>query len=664
MHFLTPASLATLGRLLLAAILLLVEHSALHLEGSDRRKHLCFRWCFLLLTLAELLLFFGTALSTAANGPIELYAWLIYYPLWVCALMMAHLGFSSPTEGDRPDEFDRQLRFRGGACAAVMALGVLGALTFHTSIPSPTFWDLGWRNAVWLLAQLGVLAALFLRMLNRPQMFTSGTVLKLFLFGCVLLTGGCAARYVYAAKEPLTTVAFALFAAAALRELLHEREAQRLQQLEEKDQELRLLHHIATRLKSTFQLEELFNILLQNLVGDLQAVAGGVFVRHGDGLIATALQGAFPPPVPVPDYAVTRQRFLHEFLTRTPVPADAGVMGQVVATGQPVMIRDAKGNGLVRQTVPDLIQIESVMAFPLLIEDAVYGVIQLVNRRDGAPFSEQDQDFMQLVVEQAALAIHNARLHQEMIEKQRTEHELSLARDIQLRLIPHTLPQVEGINVGAVYKAARQIGGDYYDFYPIDDTHLGIAIADVAGKGVPGALVMIMARTILKMLAANHLSTAHIISEINEAIAPELRQGMFVTACYAILDIEQQTVRLSSAGHNPMLVWRAGTGECQSFKPQGMALGFATGPKFYRVLEEQNITLDKGDRIILYTDGVTEAMDPNMEEFGEKRFQQIISEAGGCPSQELLDKIVVAIEAHAGPKPQYDDITMVAIQVE
>jgi len=664
MHFLTPASLATLGRLLLAAILLLVEHSALHLEGSDRRKHVCFRWCFLLLTIAELVLFFGTAGSSAVNGPIELYAWLLYYPLWVCALMMAHLGFSSPTEGDRPDEFDRQLLARGRACAAVMALGVLGALTFHTSTSSPTFGDLRWRNGVWLLAQLAVLAALFLRMLNRPQMFTSGTVLKLFLFGCVLLVGGCAARYVYAAKEPLTMLAFALFAAADLRELLCEREAQRVQQLGEKDQELRLLHHIATRLKSTFQLEELFNILLQNLVADLQAVAGGVFVRHGDGLIATALQGAFPPPVPVPDYAVTRQRFLHEFLMRTPVPADAGVMGQVVATGQPVMIRDAKDNALVRQTVPDLIQIESVMAFPLLIEDAVYGVIQLVNRRDGTPFAEQDQDFMQLVVEQAALAIHNARLHQEMIEKQRTEHELSLARDIQLRLIPRTLPQVEGINVGAVYKAARQIGGDYYDFYSIDDTHLGIAIADVAGKGVPGALVMIMTRTILKMLAANHLSTAHIISEINEAIAPELRQGMFVTACYAILDMEQQTVRVSSAGHNPIIVWRAGTGECQSFKPQGMALGFATGPKFYSLVEEQDITLDKGDRVVFYTDGVTEAMDPNMEEFGEERLQQIISEAGGWPSQELLDRVLEAIEAHAGVQPQYDDVTMVAIQVE
>ena len=673
MYFPTPDSIATLTRLLLLGILLLVERSALRLDTAERRKHVCLQRCFLLLVVAEAVLFGAMALagglgvageSTELGARIEACGRLLYAALWVSGLLFVFLAFSRHAEGDRPATFRRRLRSTGWLSAVVMVVGLALGATFRPASVDTGLGDLGWRGAFWMLAELAVIAGLVLRALNRPTFFTSHGVLKLFLASCACLIGGCVARYAYGPKEPFTSMALALLITTGVRDLLAERERRREQQVSEKDRELRLLHHIATRLKSTFRLEELFNILLENLVADLHAEAGGVFVREGDGLAAKALQGAFPPPMPVPEYAVTRQRFLHEFLMRTPIGLDAGVLGEVVRTRRPVTIDNAQASDAVEQTVPDLIVIHSLMAFPLVIDDDVYGVIQLVNRTDGAAFSARDKDFMQLVVEQAALAIHNARLHQEMIEKQRTEHELSLARDIQLRLIPTALPQTEGLDLGAVYQAARQIGGDYYDFYPIDDKHLGIAIADVAGKGVPGALVMIMTRTILKMLAAGHLSTGHILAEVNEAIAPELRQGMFVTALYAIIDLEQKVIQFSSAGHNPMIIWRAEFGKCQWFRPQGMALGFVTGQRFRDIIEEQNLALHKGDRVFLYTDGVTEAMNAEMEEFGDERLQRLLAQCDGLSSQGLLDKLLEAIGAHAAGQPQYDDITMVAIRVE
>lgn len=664
LHFLTLESVATLGRLLLVIIIVTVEHHALGMEGANRRKHACFRLGFCLIAMAEAILFVGTGVGRELGARVELFLWLMCYPLWIGGLLFVFRAFAARPEEGRTVILEHDLRSTALTSAIVLAVGLLVAITYRPPSGNATFRDLGLRNVLWMIAELGMLAVLGLRVLNRPQFFTSSGVLKLFIGGCALLMVGCAARYPYGAKEPLTTIALALLLGAVVRDLLAEREAKRSQEVKEKEQELQLLHQIATRLKSTFQLEDLFDILLQNLVQDLNAEAGGVFVREGDSLVAKAIQGAFPPPIHVPDYAVTRQRFLHEFLMRTPIPLSAGIPGQVAQTGEPVTISNAHESDVVEQTVRDLIEIRSLMAFPLTIEDEVYGVIQLVNRKDGAPFSAKDHEFMQLVVEQAALAIHNAQLHREMIEKQRTEHELGLARDIQLKLIPNELPDVEGLDVGAVYRAARQIGGDYYDFYPIDDRHLGIAIADVAGKGVPGALVMIMTRTILKMLAANHLSTAHIISEINEAIAPELQQGMFVTALYAILDLEEKTIRMSSAGHSPMIVWKAGSDRCQFLKPKGMALGFATGPKFYSLVEEQTFTLEHGDRVFLYTDGVTEAMSPRMEEFGEKRLEEFLVNCDGVTSQDLLDQLLEDINTHAAGQPQYDDITMVALRVE
>ncbi len=664
MTLLTPESIAAMGRLLIAAMLVGLEQIAVGLDRSEEQKHRCMRAGFLFLAGAEGLVVLGDVLAHAARLGVCCYAWLAYYPLSLCGFLYLSLAFTSKAQGERPGAWAHQLHVTFRVCMFILVAGLVLGVSFRASDASAGFAELGARRLLWSVATMGVLVWLGLHALNHPHLFSSGTTLRLFLTACGCLLAGAAARFFWGPAEPLAAFGYAALAAAAVIDHMAEREQKRVHEVMEKDRELRLLHHIATRLKSTFHLEELFDILLMNLVDDLGAVAAAVFVREGDSLVAKAIQGTFPPPVPPPNYAVTRKRFLHDFLMHTPVPADQGVLGRVVQTRQPVVIDDALHDESVEQTVPDLIQIQSTMAFPILIEDQVYGVIQLVNRREGRPFSERERDFMQLVVEQAALAIHNARLHQEMIEKQRTEQELVLARDVQLRLIPRELPRMEALDLAAVYKAAHEIGGDYYDFYPIDEEHLGIVIADVAGKGVPGALVMIMTRTILKMLAAGSLSTADILSQTNEAIAPELRQGMFVTALYAIFDQSRREIRFSSAGHNPLILVRAGADECEFIKPKGMALGFATGPQFSGLMEQRSLSLQPGDLVFLYTDGVTEAMNADREEFGEERLAEFLVRHSDLSARALLDALVDEIVTYAGGEPQYDDITMVALRVK
>ena len=221
MYFPTPDAISTLSRLLLVGILLLVERSALGLESPERRKHVCLQRCFLLLATAEASLFLVMAIGAALGAAGELTVLgariksvgrLLYPAFWVAGLLFLFVAFSRRTEGDRPATFRRRLRSTALISALVLCLGLALAVTFRPATAEPSLGDLGWRGAFWTLAELAVIAGLVLRALNRPKLFTSPGVLKLFLVSCALLMGGCVARYSCGAREPFTTLALALLA--------------------------------------------------------------------------------------------------------------------------------------------------------------------------------------------------------------------------------------------------------------------------------------------------------------------------------------------------------------------------------------------------------------------------------------------------------------------
>ncbi|MEZ6184198.1 MAG: SpoIIE family protein phosphatase [Planctomycetota bacterium] len=243
------------------------------------------------------------------------------------------------------------------------------------------------------------------------------------------------------------------------------------------------------------------------------------------------------------------------------------------------------------------------------------------------------------------------------------ERELNIAKEIQEKLLPERIPQIPGIDIHSHYNSAKEVGGDYYDFIVIDQTHLGIIVADVAGKGVPGAMVMTMARSLVRLASVRNVSPADTFKKVNRILAKDIRRGMFVTAAYMVLNVKTRVLKVASAGHNPVVLYRAKTGENELIKPKGIALGFDKGTIFDNHIQEVEVQLHPGDRIVTYTDGVNEAMNNASEEFGDDRFYSLVREHARKPSDQFVQAIVKALDDHRGDAEQSDDITITTLAV-
>jgi serine phosphatase RsbU (regulator of sigma subunit) len=300
-----------------------------------------------------------------------------------------------------------------------------------------------------------------------------------------------------------------------------------------------------------------------------------------------------------------------------------------------------------------------------------------------APIREMEQDLMEVARgdlsrqtrvqsrdELGALAhvlnimIRNLRIAQtNAVERQAFERELNIAKEIQEKLLPERIPQIPGFDIHSHYNSAKEVGGDYYDFIVIDQTHLGIIVADVAGKGIPGAMVMTMARSLVRLASVRNISPADTFKKVNRILAKDIRRGMFVTAAYMVLNVKTRQLKVASAGHNPVVLYRAATGENELLKPAGIALGFDKGTIFDNHIKEVEVQLQPGDRIVTYTDGVNEAMNTASEEFGDDRFYDLVKKHAKKSSKDFVDAIVGALDEHRGRAEQSDDITITTLAV-
>lgn len=252
--------------------------------------------------------------------------------------------------------------------------------------------------------------------------------------------------------------------------------------------------------------------------------------------------------------------------------------------------------------------------------------------------------------------------HQTELERKAREYEMQIATDIQSNLLPSQIPKIEGYEIAAFYNPSKEVGGDYYDFLEIDSDHIGFIVADVSGKSIPGSMVMTMARALIRMLAFQTHSPAKMFSEVNRVLCKDIKKGMFVTSMYGLLKISTNEFTLSSAGHNPGIIWRAAEKKIELVNPKGMALGLGESILFNKTVHEQKYQLYPGDRVIFYTDGVTEAMSPESEEYGDERFYSLITAKGGEASNQLVNTLVETLDKWRRDCPQSDDITIVTFR--
>ena len=251
-----------------------------------------------------------------------------------------------------------------------------------------------------------------------------------------------------------------------------------------------------------------------------------------------------------------------------------------------------------------------------------------------------------------------------VVEQERMQKEMQVAQEIQHSLLPGKVPDISGYDIASLYRAAKEVGGDYYDFVAVDEDNLGVVVADVSGKGVPGSLVMTMIRTALRMEARGSRSAADVMSRMNDFVTEDMKKGMFVTIFYVILDSKNRVISYASAGHNPMVLFRAETDETFFLNPRGFPVGISLPDEslFRRSIDVEKIKLKKDDMLVIYTDGVTEAMNEEREQYGEDRLLALIKNWGRKSPDEFIDALNEDIKEFTSGYPQNDDITVVAVK--
>jgi serine phosphatase RsbU (regulator of sigma subunit)/anti-sigma regulatory factor (Ser/Thr protein kinase) len=299
------------------------------------------------------------------------------------------------------------------------------------------------------------------------------------------------------------------------------------------------------------------------------------------------------------------------------------------------------------------------LAVPLVSQGELIGVLNLGPRLSEQEYSSDDRKLLDNLAAQAAPALRVGQLVREQeaeaATRQRFEQELEVARLIQQNFLPKELPDLPGWQVAAYYRPAREVGGDFYDVIPLPDGRVAFVVGDVTDKGVPAALVMSATRSVLRASATRLIEPGVVLERVNEHLCPDMPAKMFVTCLYGVLDPATGRLRFANAGHDlPYVKTADGVIELRA---RGMPLGLMSGMAY----EEKEAVLEPGDSVLLHSDGVVEAHDPDRDMFGFPRLKETM--AGSPGGQELIDRVIAVLEAFTGPgAEQEDDITMVTLQ--
>lgn len=299
-----------------------------------------------------------------------------------------------------------------------------------------------------------------------------------------------------------------------------------------------------------------------------------------------------------------------------------------------------------------------LIGFPLMIKNDLFGVMLVEEDSDARRFRQKRVEIVNSIAQQLALSIQNEHLQREMVTRERLEHEVHLARQIQKTLLPDHLPENAGWNLAATWITARQVGGDFYDVFELPGGRLGLFIADVSDKGIPAALFMALTRTLVRAVVYDTPSPADAMRRVNALIIPDNREGMFVTAVYGVLRLESGEFTYANAGHNPPIWLNGMKRTMESLWRTGAALGIIEDVP----MEDRTITLELEDFLLLYTDGVTEAFSPDDETYGEERLQQVLEAAEAATARGVLDVLEASVRQFMGPFPPADDLTMLGVK--
>ncbi|MCZ6661097.1 MAG: SpoIIE family protein phosphatase [bacterium] len=346
-----------------------------------------------------------------------------------------------------------------------------------------------------------------------------------------------------------------------------------------------------------------------------------------------------------------------EQISERRLPVGQGVAGWVAANREPALIPDAYADERFDRSYDEATgyRTRSILCLPLMVKDRLIGVSQLINKLDGEAFTEGEAELFRMLNAQVAIAIENARLHADRLKREGLERDLAFAHAIQKSFLPQELPREDGVEFAASCSSAMEVGGDLYDVIAFPDGRYAVVIGDVSGKGVSAALYMARLVSEIRHLALRLEEPGAVLSALNDQLAAGAQAGMFVTLVCALLDPATGRLAVANAGHLPPLVRPEGGGTPLVLdEGVGPPLGVLAGTPYIASLH----TLEKGQVVALYTDGVVEAQSADRNFFGMERLEETLARAGG-PPRAVCERILEAVDTFVGGYAQHDDLTLV-----
>jgi serine phosphatase RsbU (regulator of sigma subunit) len=411
-----------------------------------------------------------------------------------------------------------------------------------------------------------------------------------------------------------------------------------------------MLLDITKTISTSLDLDEVLNLVMDTLDSLIPYDAAGIYLVKCSAPLAE-WEGA--PDETCVFHTQAVRGYEIDDLQELHLKMGEGLIGHVAVTGKPYMSHDV---GQDRRYINARPRTQSEMVAPIISNEEVIGVFDLESDELDA-YTNDDLEVLMLLASQVAIIIEKVMLHENLIEKQRLETQLEVARQVQLQLLPGRDPQIAGYDISAYNFPTEEVSGDYYDWVRIYDDQIGIVIADVSGKGVPAALLMAFLRASLR--AATHIGYApHIsMSKVNYLLWESIERNQFVTAFHGILDATNRTLSYSNAGHSPALLMTA-DGTAHFEERGGVPLGMFRDSRYYEYFQ----TIEPGEVLVLYTDGVTEAMNAAGEEYGRDRLIAVVRECRDQSAREMIDFMHRELIAWSEGQGVNDDVTFFVVK--
>ena len=469
----------------------------------------------------------------------------------------------------------------------------------------------------------------------------------------------------------VVAVASLTLAYVRARRISDEREAARERAAHDRQRALDFMHLMAEALGEGLSRQELHQRIVHASILCTGALSACIFERTASNMMrSVAVEGLFPPHRQLPDHVkgklTTRAKFIEQVLRSEEFPVGEGIAGRVAATGRGELIADAAADpSIVKHDDPNL-AVRSVIAVPMMFRDRSFGVLAVANPIENRLFTETECTLMQSLAEQAALALHNAESLSLQIERNQLDLDLALASGIQQMLLPSHSSSFPGLDLDARYAPAQRVGGDLFDVIALPGGRVGVAVADVSGKGIAASLYMAVCRTNLRQIAHRHQSPAQALIELNRTMEADIHGDLYVTMLYAVIDTASNTVTFARGGHELPLFARkdpsTGTYQTHLVRSEGMPLGLMPDDLFSSVIEDRTEPFGAGDTLVLFTDGVTEAPNEEDKEFSSARLADVVRALHNRSAREMNDGVLESVRRFCGGARQRDDLTLVTVK--